>query len=158
MLRSVIAFGSDEWCPDAEVPGCQKELQGVRWTHLRRLWHSSFAFSMADTANFPVGFESTRKIMTSEESGLEAYEAVRHLIASIASQHHGIGYAEAYAVKFLDAVETTEVERAVQSAELATFYPTGSSLHNSFRTVASVISLPNTRGSGRDTFYVSYGG
>jgi len=120
--------------------------------------YSSFAYSMAGTAIFPVGFETTRKIMTSEESGLESYEAIRHLIANITSQHHGNVYAEAYAVKFLDAVETTEVERAVQSAGLATSYPTGSTLHNSFRIIASVISLRNTRGSERDTFYVSYGG
>jgi cullin-associated NEDD8-dissociated protein 1 len=123
--------------------------------------YSSFAFSLAGTAIFPVGFETNRKIMTGEESGLESYDEVQHLISNITSQHHGNVYAEAFAVKFLDAVETTETERATRSAGLAglaTSYPAGSALENSFRTIASVIALRNTRGSERDTFYVSYGG
>ena len=120
--------------------------------------YAGFAYSMAGTAIFPVGVETGRSIMNADVSGLNDYDKYAPIISNLTSKHHGNVFAEAYAVKFLDAIETTEEEKSVRLAGLSTSYDTETHLDDSFKAIASVISMRDGRGSERDMFYVSYGG
>ena len=83
--------------------------------------YAGFAYSMAGTAIFPVGVETGRSIMNADVSVLNDYDQYAPIISNLTSKYHGNVFAEAYAVKFLDAIETTEEEKSVRFGRIIYF-------------------------------------
>jgi cullin-associated NEDD8-dissociated protein 1 len=134
--------------------------------------YQTYAFSVGGTAVWPYGFDIEPKLVADEVNSLEKPEALLPTVINITTQQHGNVFAEAYVVNFLDAVQSTEsdvrlaLERASAASNVAsggasglvTDYVVRNSFEGQLKTVATFISMRQSRGAERDFFYVSFGG
>lgn len=129
-------------------------------------------FSVGGTAVWPYGFDVEPKLVSDEVNSLEQPVALLPIINNITTQVHGNVFAEAYVVNFLDAVQSTEsdvrlgLERASAAARassggasgLVTNYMARNGFQGQLKTVATFVSMRQSRGAERDFFYVTFGG
>ena len=112
------------------------------------------------------------KLVADEVNSLEEPEALLPTVVNITTQQHGNVSAEAYVDNVLEAVQSTEsdvrlpLERVSAAINVASVGASGlvtddvarNSFERQLKTLATYISVRQSRGVERDFFYVSFGG
>jgi cullin-associated NEDD8-dissociated protein 1 len=116
------------------------------------------SFSLAGSSIWGRGVHTQRSILGGSQR-LTEYEAWRPIMLNLTAHVHGNAYADAYAQAMRVNVDITEnLARVMDSATLATPYPTPSRLDKELQQVAKLIRTQAGRGSERDFFFVGTGG